>query len=647
MKLTEFRIGRGHDGPARIGDYIMGTKVCKTPALAGAMQSEAYLIEYRTIGSAKSHSPDPHLLAIPFETSLDALKEESKDSDSLLLPSLPAFSALGEEAGVLILKHQLNTLDKISSHVDPSRIIVRLPESPGSEAISSILKDFHSRGVRAAALTFDGMLGESDLNALFLRSRLPVSWLTVALGRVAPGTIPLLYYMGFDLIDVGHAQEAAAKHQRLWHNGAEVIRLGEHHRFCPCSSCHNLNDASPAELANAVLQHNVNVYASILSEAVDAMSSGRLRWLVESMTHNSPAHASLLRRVDRNAYAFIEEFTPSTGASLVPLIGPESYNAPAVRRFRELIASRYSPPHGKKLALLLPCSARKPYSESKSHRRFLETVDVAMSGAASRIAQIILTSPLGLVPRELERIYPAANYDIPVTGEWDTEETNLAADALALHLDKFDSDVVVVAHVSGGYLGIVKAAEHRISQSIVYTCPDDSPTSRVSRESLQETLSDLKSILDIKSSRPQELEEIVRATADFQFGQGAGDVLVPEHATLVGKPYRQILCRIHREQVCSFVASAGLLSLTLEGAKRLAPLKRYWVHLDASSAKGGSIFAVGVREADSNIRPGDEVIVFDSSGEVTAVGRSEMSGREMCELERGRAVSVRHKLEGD
>jgi len=646
MKLTEFRIGRGHDGPARIGEYIMGTQVYETPALTSACLSDDRFLPYKTIGRAMSHSSEPHLLALPFETSLDALKGEVGDSDSLLLPSLPAFSALGDDAGVLMLKHQLSVIDEIRSHIAPSRVILRVPEEIGPEALASYLKDSHSRGVRAGAFTFDGMLGNSDLNALLSRSHLPLSWLAVALGRIAPGTIPLLYYMGFDLIDIGHAQEAAAKHQRLWHNGAETIRADEHHRYCACTSCQHLEDIGPSEVTDVLLQHNVNVYVSVLSEAIDAMNSGRLRWLVESTTHYSPAHASILRRVDRQAYSFVEEFTPSSGAPVVPLIGPESYNAPAVRRFREYIANRYRPPSGKKVALLLPCSARKPYSDSKSHKRFLETIEASLSGATSQIAQIILTSPLGLVPRELERIYPAANYDIPVTGEWDTEETNLAAEALATHLEKFDSDVVVVAHVSGGYLGIVKTAEHRIAQSIIYTSPEASPTSWESRESLQETLVDLKSILPIRSSRPQELEEIVRATADFQFGPGAGDALVPEGAKLMGKPYRQILCQVQKEQVCSYVADTGLLSLTLGGARRLAPLNRYWVHLDAPSVKGGSIFAVGVRDADQSIRPGDEVIVINSHDEVTAVGRSEMSGREMSELERGRAVSVRHKEEG-
>ena len=34
----------------------------------------------------------------------------------------------------------------------------------------------------------------------------------------------------------------------------------------------------------------------------------------------------------------------------------------------------------------------------------------------------MVTAPLGLVPRELEDLWPAAHYDIPVTGDWDEDE---------------------------------------------------------------------------------------------------------------------------------------------------------------------------------------------------------------------------------
>ena len=546
----------------------------------------------------------------------------------------------------MLLQHQSTLLERLKQAIDPSCMIIRVPEEIDSSTFEAFVSEFHENGVRAAAFSFDGLLGPSDLISITLRSKLPASWLAVALGRIAPSTIPLLVYLGFDMIDVGYADEAAAKDIRLWYNGDERIHPKGHHRYCPCISCAQLEGAEDPNLREILLDHNLRTYVSVLSESIEAMNSGKLRWLVESMTHTTPSHATLLRNVDKSLYDYLEEFTPTSGAKVVPLIGPESYNSPLVRRYREYLAVRYAAPKNKRIALLLPCSAKKPYSDSKSHKRFLQTIEDALGNTSPHLAQVILTSPLGVVPRELERVFPAANYDIPVTGDWDAEEIELAAEALVTHMNKLPLDCTVVAHVTGGYLDIVKASEDRISQSIIYTTPEYSPTSRDSLHALQETLTDLREVLNLTPSPPQTLEEIVRATADFQFGSGAGELLVPENAKLGGKPYRQIICRVEKEQLCSFIADVGMLSLTLSGGQRLASLGRYWVQLDAPSVKGGSIFAVGVNEADHSIRPGDEVIVFNERNDVIAVGRSEMSGREMCELERGRAVSVRHKLEG-
>ncbi len=644
-RMTEFRVGRGHDGPARIGEYIIGEEVFQTPLLTGPDSIRKSILQIRYMGRDLT-LPNPGIVAIPFNMTPDEFSNVALgDSDPILLPSLVSFASLDNPASTLLLRYQLEMVEKSKGTIDPSRLILRVPENIDVEDFKSIIDEFHTKGIRSAAFVFDGLLGSTDLKSITLRSTLPASWLTFALGKIHPSIIPLLYYTGFDIIDTGYAYQAAASGVRLWSNDSEQIESGKLPRYCSCLACKIIDEKYSSEHIQALHNHNLNIYSSILSESLHAMKSGRLRWLVESMTHVSPNHAALLRQVDKQTYPFIEEFTPTTGADVVPLIGPESYNSPAVRRYREYLESRYTPPTGKQIVLLLPCSAKKPYSDSKSHRRFLETIGSALGRAAERVAQAILTSPLGVVPRELERVFPAANYDIPVTGDWDSEETELGAQALITYLNKFDANCTVVAHVSGGYLGIVKGAESQVSQSIIYTTPESSASSWDSRQVLHETLTDLKGVLDLKGSQPKQLEEIVRSTADFQFGLGAGELLVPENAKLGGKPYRQIVCRIEKEQICSFIASSGSISLTLSGAKLLAPLNRYWARLDATQVKGGSIFAVGISEADSEIRPGDEVIVLNNDDEVIAVGKSEMSGREMCELNRGRAISIRHKLE--
>ncbi len=640
--MAEFRVGRGHDGPARVGEYILGPMTFTTPILSGSFTSSDSIIAYGTLGRDKPLTDNPMLISLPFVSQVEELPlSDMREHDSVILPSLLSLAAISPDASDLIFDYQLEVLSTIKESIDPSRTIVRVPSETNPESIAK-LAEFGSNG---AAFSFNGDLGPQDFGAINLRSHLPLFMMALAIGRIEPGLIPLLHYTGFDVIDIGHAQEAAANGLRLWKNGSEKIEIGENRRFCSCPSCAKLDSAKSEDLQNILLEHNLSIFKSVISESKEAMKSGRLRWLMESSTHHSPAHASLVRLVNRELYQFIEEFSPTTGPDALPVIGSESYNAPVVRRFRDFVANRYTAPMNKPIILLLPCSARKPYSDSKSHRRFASVIESALYGMESRVAQVILTSPLGLVPRELERIYPAGQYDIPVTGDWDTEEIEIGANALVTHLKKFSDSSVVIAHVSGGYLDIVRAAESKIEQSLIYTTPEARATSRESLAALEEALVELKEILSITGGPRTELEGIVTATADYQFGEGAGKLLVPEHAKLKGKPYRLILCSVDGEQVCSFVSESGTLSLTLAGGRLLASLKRYWVRLDVPKVKGGSIFAVGIQEADYLIRPGDEVIVINGSDEVIAVGRSEMSGREMCELKRGRAVTVRHKKE--
>lgn len=89
----------------------------------------------------------------------------------------------------------------------------------------------------------------------------------------------------------------------------------------------------------------------------------------------------------------------------------------------------------------------------------------------------------------------------------------------------------------------------------------------------------------------------------------------------------------------------------LEGARRLfqgrdrKALKK-WVIIEQSVVpfilkKGASVLAPGVLDADPDIKKEDEVVVLNPVGEVICCGRARMSGKEMCEENRGHAVKPR------
>lgn len=145
---------------------------------------------------------------------------------------------------------------------------------------------------------------------------------------------------------------------------------------------------------------------------------------------------------------------------------------------------------------------------------------------------------------------------------------------------------------------------------------------------------------------------IVRVIADYQFGSGAGKVLFPETCEFLlsknGK-IRQIFDRGKR--VATLKADSGLLTLSIEGAKRLHsafafPRLRVVLYNEVAEfiAEGKSVFAKHVVKVDEKIRANDEVIVVNEKDELLATGKAVLSAIEMLTLKRGMAVKIRQGI---
>ena len=141
----------------------------------------------------------------------------------------------------------------------------------------------------------------------------------------------------------------------------------------------------------------------------------------------------------------------------------ESLQRAEVRRFAERVITRYLPPKTD-VAVLLPCSAKKPYSLSQSHRKFGRAI-------AGRAHELIVTSPLGLVPRELECIYPAGHYDVPVTGYWDAEECAVIANILTRYFERHPYRRII-AHLEGGALKVARMAAEACGVTLEHSCQE-------------------------------------------------------------------------------------------------------------------------------------------------------------------------------
>ncbi|MEM2282693.1 MAG: PUA domain-containing protein [Candidatus Hadarchaeales archaeon] len=151
-------------------------------------------------------------------------------------------------------------------------------------------------------------------------------------------------------------------------------------------------------------------------------------------------------------------------------------------------------------------------------------------------------------------------------------------------------------------------------------------------------------------SVPTEKEvQRLRAVADYQFGQGAGEALFRGELQLVrgrGGKIRQVWSG--GVPICSIRASDGFIVLNREGAVRLHsairfPRLRVVVAEEAVPfvGRGRDVFAKHVLEADPEIRPAEEVLVVDQRDRLLATGRAVLNGEEMVDFDTGVAVKVR------
>ena len=428
-----------------------------------------------------------------------------------------------------------------------------------------------------------------------------------------PSNLAILIYAGIDIVDSIAVVLKTRKGIYLTGEGEHKIEEIEEYP-CSCKYCRKgINDF------RSLLMHNYEAMKNEMAKVRNAIKNDSLRRLVEGKAVINAHIATILRLLDEK-YNHFEKIWPIHGNKINASC--YSLNMPPIKRFRERIIKRYEKPDVAKILLLLPCSSKKPYSISKSHTLFRKVINKISN--KNVIHEVILTSPLGIVPRELENFYPAAHYDISVTGYWNREEKEMLQSMLDEYLAKNKYDAII-SHLP--------KEMNFLSIDAISTC-HEKPTGRDELKRLEKILHELSEEYEhVYPSWRRKAE--AKSMLLFQFGSIGefGECIVR------GKfPEYKIYC--NDKQAGVYVAKRGLFSLTLVGARKLG--RNYWVEIDDFIPKG-SIFAIGVKDADERIRSGDEVVVFHN-GELRGIGVAKMNGSEMIESRHGEAVKIRHHV---
>ncbi len=447
------------------------------------------------------------------------------------------------------------------------------------------------------------------IEALYsLRTRFPNSLIWTP-GIGGPDNCALLVWMGVDLFDLGRSSRASAMGTILSQEGPRIPE-------------HTLSESHDMRAQIEAWKHAIGATRS-------AIRNGSLRELAERQSTSSPRSVERLRRHDKMMSKF-----GGGKAGLERVVGHEhklrchtyqSRDDPLIQDWRARVADSHMPPkHQRNLLVLLPCSAVKPYRTSQSHRRFMSAI------TTNSAHQVMVTAPLGLVPRELEEVWPAANYDIPVTGDWDLDELEVIRDML----ERLCSRV--------GYSRIINHSGVDINIEgieITDTRKGESAGSADSIERLRNAVSQADEEMSLNSiKKSQNTLEQLRALSRFQHGTDAW----LEDAAIRGRPPIFTIMK-GGEQIAMWNPRTGRFAFS----KACLPLLMQSgtfpiVELSPDLDWKGDLFSSNVIAADSNIRIGDEILVIQKDSLVGSA-RAEAAGWEWPEGA-GRLAKSQHRL---
>ena len=189
---------------------------------------------------------------------------------------------------------------------------------------------------------------------------------------VPPVFMPLLTYLGIDFFDSLYGKFMAHSTTYLdWSGKYDINKLEEHNFYCQCEGCKSKSDLP---VYSWLSKHNSSFTNAIIQNIQFSLLKDKLRDFVKQTVLIDPKLVALLRIADKKGQVLLEQYNPSFKKEKLLITGSSDFTRPEVIRYQKLLMERFKIPDWNQIILILPCSAKKPYSESKSHRLFSQAI---------------------------------------------------------------------------------------------------------------------------------------------------------------------------------------------------------------------------------------------------------------------------------
>jgi len=254
-------------------------------------------------------------------------------------------------------------------------------------------------------------------------------------GAGHPFMFALAIALGCDLFDSAAYAIYAREDRYMTETG--TLRLRElEYLPCSCPVCTRTSPKeaiaiSKTERQRFLARHNLYACFSEIKRIKQSIVEGRL-W--EHLSMRAHGHPALLRSVKELAKynSYLEENSPVTRKSGLFFFDSLDLSRPEILAHTTRLSQRYSLSKTTKLLVLLPQTRVKPFHKSREHQEALNEIRRELDSEIDKIHVCTYAAPFGVVPTELDEVYPLSQHEIATP--LDAETINYVAEQVAHYI---------------------------------------------------------------------------------------------------------------------------------------------------------------------------------------------------------------------
>jgi 7-cyano-7-deazaguanine tRNA-ribosyltransferase len=281
------------------------------------------------------------------------------------------------------------------------------------------------------------------------KMNLPIERPLHLFGAGHPIMFSLAVALGCDLFDSAAYALYARENRYMTENG--TWRLNELDYFpCQCPKC---TSETPKEVAEKtqkereefLIEHNLYVCIAEIKRIKQAIRDGRLWEHVEMRAHAHPALYTALKKL-KNYEDFIEKYSPTVKKSGLFFFNSVGLARPEVVHYRSRMMERYCPSEGARILLLMPQTRNKPFHKAQEFKKTQQVLQRLGKQLSDRVHVCFYAAPFGLIPMELDEVYPLSQHETALP--LDRETVEYVASQVSEYIERTRYEIVVLLHDS-------------------------------------------------------------------------------------------------------------------------------------------------------------------------------------------------------